>query len=259
MKLTADYHIHTPYSHGKSSVLENALKAKELGLNTIGISDHGFNHMFFPLKRKNLSFLKEEIYTASQQTGVEILLGMESNLISLTGKSDMKDSDLENFDIYLCGLHLLVKYCSYMDLRKLMLNNYFTYKFRKTPSKELIVDTTKAFIELIKNNPVDILTHINFKCFCDLKTVAKVCADYGTYIEINTKKQHISAEELYEMSLTGVKFIINSDAHSSERVGDTLIAEQLLNQSGINSSLIDNIDGRIPNFRFREYKKLFNR
>ena len=28
MKLTADFHTHTKYSHGKGSVLENALVAK---------------------------------------------------------------------------------------------------------------------------------------------------------------------------------------------------------------------------------------
>ena len=32
MILTGDYHTHTPYSHGKNTVEENALAAKEKGL-----------------------------------------------------------------------------------------------------------------------------------------------------------------------------------------------------------------------------------
>ena len=52
MILTADYHTHTPYSHGKNTVLENVTAAKKLGLKEIAITDHGFNHLHFRLKRK---------------------------------------------------------------------------------------------------------------------------------------------------------------------------------------------------------------
>ena len=54
MILTADYHTHTPYSHGKGTVEENAARAKELGLKQIGITDHGFSHLAFGLKRKKV-------------------------------------------------------------------------------------------------------------------------------------------------------------------------------------------------------------
>ena len=56
MYLTADYHTHTPYSHGKNTVLENAVAAKAKGLKEIAITDHGFNHILFGLKRKKLRF-----------------------------------------------------------------------------------------------------------------------------------------------------------------------------------------------------------
>ncbi|MGN0818367.1 MAG: hypothetical protein ACI4L9_05290, partial [Candidatus Coproplasma sp.] len=125
----------------------------------------------------------------------------------------------------------------------------------KKPSPEVVEKTTKAYVNAVKNNPIDILTHINYKCCCDLKEVAKVCADYGTYIEINTKKRHISAEELNLMASTGVRFVIDSDAHSSDRVGDTKIAEELLKEASVPLTQIDNVDGRLPNFRFKEYKE----
>ncbi|MDE7086730.1 MAG: hypothetical protein K2O67_00890, partial [Clostridia bacterium] len=85
--------------------------------------------------------------------------------------------------------------------------------------------------------------------------VAKACADYGTYIEINTKKRHVSPEEVDIMSTTGVRFVIDSDAHSADRVGDTKIAEELLRDCSLPLDRIDNIDGRLPKFRFAEYKK----
>lgn len=254
MKLTADYHTHTPYSHGKNTVLENAMAAKVKNLKEIAITDHGFNHLLFGLKRRNLKDLRAEIDEAEKLTGVKVLMGMESNLISVDGDTDMKESDLEHFDIYLFGIHEVLRYKHFSDFYNIMLKNYTAYKFGKKPSDKVIATTTKAYINAVKNNPVDILTHINYKCYCNLEEVAKCCADYGTYIEINTKKRHVSAEELNAMARTGVRFLIDSDAHSASRVGDTKIAEQLLTEADIDPMQIDNIDGRLPDFRFREYK-----
>lgn len=255
MKLTADYHTHTPYSHGKNTVLENANAAKRLGLKEIAITDHGFNHLLFGLKRKRLGDLRAEIDEAEKLTGVKVLMGMESNLISIDGDTDMRDSDFEKFDIFLFGVHEVLKYKHFSDFYNIMLSNYTAYKFGKKPSKKVIDNTTKAYINAVKKNPVDILTHINYKCCCDLAEVAKACADYGTYIEINTKKRHVSPEEVDLMASTGVRFVIDSDAHSADRVGDTKIAEELLKDCNLPLDRIDNIDGKLPKFRFAEYKK----
>lgn len=254
MILTADYHTHTPYSHGENTVLENAIAAKNAGLKQVAITDHGFNHLLFGLKRKRLAELREEIDEAQKVTGLDVLMGMESNLISLDGDTDMRESDLVHFDIYLCGIHEVLKYKSFSDMYHIMIKNYTAYKLGKKPSQSVIDNTTRAYVNAVMKNPIDILTHINYKCYCDLKEVAKVCADYGTYIEINTKKRHVSAEELNAMASTGVRFVVDSDAHSADRVGDTKIAEELLAQASVSLDRIDNIDGRLPKFRFAEYK-----
>lgn len=254
MILSADYHTHTPYSHGKNTVLENARAAKALNLKQIAITDHGFNHLLFGLKRKSLADLRAECTEAEKLTGIKVLMGMESNLISIDGETDMREDDLQYFDIYLCGLHEVLKYKKFSDMYNLMMKNYAAYKFGKRPSQKIIDITTKAYINAIVNNPIDIITHINYKCYCNLEEVAKCCADYGTYIEINTKKRHVSAEELNIMASTGVKFVIDSDAHSADRVGDIKIAEELLKEAAIPLEQIENIDGRLPNFRFAEYK-----
>lgn len=256
MRLTGDYHTHTPYSHGKNSVLENALAAKRSGLSEIAVTDHGFNHLLYGIKRSALADMRAEVEEAKKLTGLNVLMGMESNLISLDGSTDMKMSDMFAFDIYLMGIHLILKYASLGDAYALMLKNYLAYKRGARPSDKTVAQTTAAYINAVKNNPIDILTHINYKCFCDVAEVAKACADYGTYIEINTKKQHISAEELRIMADCGARFVIDSDAHSADRVGDTAIAESLLAGAGISRDLIDNIDGRTPHLRFAEYKRL---
>ncbi len=56
------------------------------------------------------------------------------------------------------------------------------------------------------------------------------------------------------MASTGARFVIDSDAHSKDRVGDTKIAEELLGHASVPLEQIDNIDGRLPKFRFAQYK-----
>ena len=255
MILTGDYHTHTPYSHGKNTVLENAEAAKARSIEQIAIPDHGFNHIIFGLRRRKLSALRAECTAAEEATGVKVLMGMESNLTSLVGHTDMKESDYKFFDIFLAGIHEVLLYKGLKDFYYLSFKNYAAHKFGKRPSDKLVQLTTRAYIEAVKNNPIDILTHINFLVFCNLTEVAKCCADYGTYIEINTKKYHITPEELNKMAETGVRFVIDSDAHSADRVGDTKIAEELLSRASVPLDRIDNIDGRLPNFRFADYKK----
>ncbi len=254
MILTADYHTHTPYSHGKNTVYENAAAAKKLGLKEIGITDHGFNHMAFGLKRREVPALRAEVESAKEQLGINVLMGMESNLISLKGRTDMKASDFKNFDLYLCGIHEAPWFHSPKDMYYIFMRNILSDKLGFKPSKKIIDYTTSAYINAVKTNPIDIITHVGFHCFCDVVEIAKCCADYGTYIEINTKKHHVSAEQLNAMADTGVRFVIDSDAHSADRVGDTRIAEELLSEADVPLEQIDNIDGRLPKFRFAEYK-----
>ena len=71
MILTADYHTHTPYSHGKNTIEENVARAKEIGLQQIGITDHGFSHLAFGLHRKEVQSYKAECREAEAKHGME--------------------------------------------------------------------------------------------------------------------------------------------------------------------------------------------
>ena len=86
--------------------------------------------------------------------------------------------------------------------------------------------------------------------------VAKCAADYGTYIELNSKKTHLTDDELADIvAKTEARFIVNSDAHAAWRVGDTKRVDEQLARLNFPMDRIDNIDGRLPNFRFAEFKK----
>ena len=255
MILSSDYHTHTVFSHGKGQIIDNALVAKEKGLVEIGISDHGFSHPAFGLTKRKVPKMKALCKQASEQTGVKVLLGIESNIIGTDGSVDLKQNMYDDFDIFLAGIHKFVLY-KFGTLFSLFMGNFFCSTFnKKNIPKSLIKTNTKTFINVIKNNPVDIITHLNFCSYADAKEVAKVASDYGTYIELNSKKTHLTEEELYDVASTGVKFVINSDAHTPNRVGEISLVEKMLSVVKINSDQIANIDGRLPSFRFKAFKE----
>ena len=206
MKLTADYHTHTRYSHGSGTVFDNAAAADKLGLKELAITDHGFNHPAFGLKERKMPHLLQDVAAANEKYAVKVT-GVESNILSESGKTDLPPSKYDEFDVFLTGFHKFVL-CGVKDIFNLFLPNYLRHGLRIKPSKDLVRRTTKTYINVIKNNPIDAVTHMNFCVFADALEVAKCAADYGTYIELNTKKTRI-----------------------------------------------DNIDGRLPDFRFRRFKE----
>lgn len=249
MILFGDYHTHTRYSgngHGKGTILENATVALNKGLKQIAITDHGFNHRLYSVKRKDIPQIKEDILVAKEVTGVDILLGVEANLTSLNGDIDIKDEDYENLDILLMGFHAMAKSESYRDLGLLFVQNIVGTAF--CPSKDRINRNTTAYLKALDKYPIDVITHLNSKCPTDTLAVARLARQKGTYVELNGKRINFTEREIITMAEEGVKFIINSDAHVPEKVGECNEAFNLIFKLGIPLSQVVNID-KLPKFK----------
>ncbi len=251
MKLLADYHTHTInskrrgfcYYHGKSTLEENVKKAYELGLKEIAITDHGFNHKVYCTYRDKMPALKAECNRLSQKYGVNVLLGVESNIISMNGDIDIIPSDYEVLDIVLCGFHDLARAKSIKDHFALMTSNRIRNIFG---SKKNIERNTQAYIKAIENNNIDIFTHLHKGPKVDFVRVAQVAAKKGTLIELNSKSYNFSDQDLLDMAQTGVKFVIDSDAHRADRVGDSAKLLDKITELGIAGSVM-NVD-QLPQF-----------
>ena len=98
MKLLGDYHTHTIYTHGKSTVEENVAQAENLGLKEIAITEHsykGYNH----IKCGDLDKMRADIAAIKDKYKPRILLGIEANLVSTEGDIDIADEELKDLDL----------------------------------------------------------------------------------------------------------------------------------------------------------------
>lgn len=246
MKISADYHTHTKYSHGKGTILENVIMAKERGLKQIAITDHGFGHVFFPMKRRRLEKMRKEAAEAEAKTGVKVLIGTEANLLSFDGHIDCRPED--NLDLVVMGFHKAVWYKPFNMIRLGAMNILREMfmgkkKYHKVSlEKKWVKKNTQAIINAVRKNNIDILSHPNRHFRVDVIEVAKACKETNTIFELNAKSPFYSKEVLKALAETGVNFVVNSDAHKVSKVGDVqdyldyiegiIPEEQILNING---------------------------
>ena len=232
MDLLMDIHNHTIASgHAYSTIQEIAWEAKEKGLKMIGITDHGpamkgvLNEAFVG----NMIILPEYIY------GVEVLRGVEANIMDIGGSLDVPERRLKRLDVIIAGFHDICM--EPLDVK----------------------GNTQTLINTMKNEYVDIIAHPGNPAFpIDKEEVVKMAGKTNTLIELNNGSYYTrpgSWENCYEiMELCkehSVSIIVGSDSHFSFDVGRFDAAIKLLEEIDMPQELIMNISIE----RFKEYLK----
>lgn len=222
MKIVADLHIHTVASgHAYSTIKENLVAAREMGLEMIAITDHGPSLPGAPC----LSYFSYMRILPQQDEGVEILAGVEANILE-DGVLDLPERYLGMLDIVLAGFH--------------------------PPSWEggSQGENTRAMINAIKNPYVDIIVHPgNPQYPIDIEAVVDAALEYDTILEINNNSLtegvrkgsrevcSLIARECAEKNAT---VALGSDAHYVDRVGKVDLAVELVQDAGIKEEQIFN-------------------
>jgi putative hydrolase len=218
-RIAADYHTHTRYSHGKGTILDNVDAARKKGLKRIAISDHGFHHIGFGMSVSDISRMREEIQSLNQQfSDIDILMGIEANLIGMNGEIDIPDHYLDAFDIILMGFHKAVRPKSLKDGWQLFVKNGLD-KLVPSNREQLRKANTLAMIRAIERYPIQIITHPGAKIDIDSRELAKAAARKGTALEINASHGFMTVEYVKIALEEGADFVISSDAHIPEKVG----------------------------------------
>jgi putative hydrolase len=254
MKPFVHLHVHTEFSllDGAARIKKMVKLAKEYNMPAVAITDHGFNQVLYGIRRSDIPKLRAEINEVKERYPIEVLLGVEANLISARGDIDVVEDDYKDLDILLCGYHKLVKGNKKRDfffLFKNLLSSVFHITTKRQRERN-----TNAYINAMKNYDIDVLTHLNHGCKVDVQKVAKVAKETNTYIELNGKRLGMSDKEIMIAYKEGAKFIIDSDAHSPKRVGDCHLGLQAMLRLGIPESVVVNYNG-VPTFKAEKRRK----
>ncbi len=235
ISITGDYHTHTTHSHGTGSIEDNVRAAIRAGLSAIAISDHGPGHLFYNIKDLD-RYLREIDEIREKYKGqIRVLKGVEANLISLDGRIDIPAGYEDAFDITLFGYHKMVGYPG--------LCNKLHFLLPKAHSPRAVAKNTQAYIAAMQKNRVDAVSHPGYGIPIDKAALAAAAAELGIALEINAKHPEFSPAELRDCAKTGVSFLIGSDAHSPERVGDFTAAIQRAEEAGLSPAQIINSKG----------------
>ena len=235
MQILADYHTHTIYSHGKGTIEDNIKEAISKGIKTIGISDHGYKHMTYGVKYKDIYKMREEIDNLkSKYKNIDILLGIECNILDDSGNIDVDENILKIVDYVMAGYHFGSQPTSIRGA----INHLDNYLFKSKKSKKY---NTKAIINAMRKNNIFAITHPGDKGDVDIMEIAKVAKETDTRLEINGGHGFLSVEQLEQIKSIKNKFIIGSDAHIPENVGNFDLAMKVIREADLDVSLVENI------------------
>lgn len=242
MKLKFDLHTHTVFSHGKGTMEDNVKAGIAVGLDTLGISDHGPGHVTFGIKRSNIPVMRAEVLRLQKRyPEILLLLGAEANIINRSGKLDLTGEEIKQFDYINAGYHYGVFGENPLFSAGVHMANLIGEVRRQTTKKTKSLNT-ELMIKAIYENSIRVLTHPGAKEDLYLEEVAKACSDKGTLMEINNSHHFLSVSGIKIAAKTEVEFIIGSDAHVPSKIGEFESALQNAIKAGLDLCRIVNLE-----------------
>jgi putative hydrolase len=233
-RLTADYHTHTYFSHGKGSIEHNVRQAMARGLKRVALTDHGFSQPLMGMTGEKLAQMRKTVDELKGKYAgqIEILLGVEANVVSMDGRIDVPDRYLRLLDLLAVGLHRAVLTMSqgYVWRVKWALN---ASKVWKGLREGLARACTDALVAAMERYDVDFVTHPNYHYPVLMGQLADAAVRTNTAIEINSAHGLPNAADLRLALERGARFVIGSDAHRPENVGNFTAAIVLAREAGI--------------------------
>lgn len=202
-QIKGDFHTHSIYSDGVSTIEEMALAAIARGYEYIAITDHsqglgvagGLTPEDFARQRQEIARLNERLASFRILSGVELEIRTDGDL-------DLPDEVLAQFDVVVAAIHLGLR----QDEEKM----------------------TSRMIAAMRNPHVHIIAHPTGRLLgqresvaIDFEAVVEEAATTGTMLEINAQPNRLDLDgELARRAINeGVMLALGSDAHHAEGLG----------------------------------------
>ncbi|MDD4075396.1 MAG: PHP domain-containing protein [Eubacteriales bacterium] len=230
--ISEDLHTHTLFSHGKGTPEQNVQAAVSRGLSRIAVSEHGPAHLFYGVRGKKLDAFQADMrrLKAAYADRIDVCLGMECNLLA-RGLCDLPDG-FRDCDVRILGFHKGVWPRDMGVARALLESLHIGHGDPVYLADALLCAAEKYRIHII--------SHPSLYAKADLDTLAKGCAQLGVLLEINNSHPVWDAKALSRAAALGAHFIIGSDAHKPENVGNAGRALSLVEAAGLTGTQVEN-------------------
>ena len=218
MKLVADYSIYTNFSAGQDSLEEIVKVAKQKGLKKIAITEYGYKHKYFRLLKKDLPILKRQIARLKEKYKIEILLGIEANIISRQGDIDVNKEEQQEFDFIALNYKKAVYFKNFREWMLFKMPN----KLSKIcpSSKKLIEVNTNAYINAINKNKINAVVNLGKNLKVDATKIFKAMKKNNVYFSFYGAFKKNYDTIIKDAIKTNVKFLLNSGAKEKSKVGE---------------------------------------
>lgn len=225
MKCILDSHTHTIASgHAYSTITECAAAAAERGLSLLAITDHAAQASCTMARSYFGNFADIPKYI----NGVEVVCGVELNILNPNGEVDMEERRLKKMGTTIASLH----------------QSYYSGKTVK--------ENTAAVINAMKNPLIKIIGHLGDPSFpVDLSACVSAAAETGTVIELNNASLNPNSNSrkggeqtvldlAYLCAKMQVPVVFGSDAHFHTLIGHLEYSIEAAEKAGIPENLIMN-------------------
>lgn len=213
-EIHGDLHLHSNYpinnpSHGPGadSIEEMVKKAKDMGYEYVGISDHppGFTTVSKEEIVKWVQMRTKVIQSIDMNNkSIRVLNGLEVDILG-DGSASVPDEALATLDYCIAGIHS-----------------------GHRGSKEEI---TKRLMTALQNPHVDMISHPTNRLLnerdsseAEWETIFQYCARNNKLLEINGYPNRLDLRDdlVREALKFGVKFVINTDAHQAVQMNNMI-------------------------------------
>ena len=227
-----DVHTHSLVSgHSYNTIREMAQYAAEIGMELLGITDHG--PMIPGTLCTDMYFGKVDIIPRKMY-GIDVMFGSEVNILDYEGTLDLPEKPLRKLDLCIAGIH----------------HHCYTHGTME--------ENTNAVVSAMKNPYVDIISHPNdANCPLDYQILARTAAEEHVLLEVNNHSLEYPGsrkntdgclrEMLKYCRKEGIPVLVSSDAHIDVAIGTFESAEKLLREENFPAELVINND--IPAFK----------
>lgn len=229
----SDIHTHSIASgHGTTCTISDMAKeASHKGLKLLGISDHDPG----TLTSGTSSYFRSLPFCPKKRFGIDVLYGVELNILDIDGHIDLSDDLLNGLDYAIISMH--------------------QQNYRSGAAAE----NTLAYINAMKHPAVKVLGHCDDPHFpVDYRTLAIAALQENVIFEINEASlspngyrgdtTSNATEILYFCQKYEIPIILSSDSHGKDHVGDFTYSAEFVHQAMFPESLI--LNNQIPKLKF---------